>query len=286
MNNLEKEIPNWMRSLTETAYSELMTYGGKALDIISSTISSAFQLQADSANREYEREMDMIQDKHNTELDLLKNRSDKGLISEEQYAKQKEKIDAKYQRREEEMKRRKWEQDKKRSISEAIIQGAIATIRAYGEMGIMGAALAAAETAIQVALISAQEYGKGGLRGDKLGIVGGKKHSAGGTKFYGDDGSIFEAERGELMAIINARDTATIGALSDLNSQHGKAFGRGGIYGDGGYFMRGIQNSIRASYETDKLIKAIYNMPNPVVYVDEINKQSKKSVTVKNAARH
>lgn len=64
----------------------------------------------------------------------------------------------------------------------------------------------------------------------KGGIIGGNLHSAGGTTFYGSDGSAFEAERGELLAIVNRRDTELIGQLGAINGIHGKKFASGGLF--------------------------------------------------------
>ncbi|UAB84348.1 hypothetical protein INR75_19695 [Zunongwangia sp. SCSIO 43204] len=47
--------------------------------------------------------------------------------------------------------------------------------------------------------------------------IGGKRHSAGGTKFFGEDGTTFEAEQGELIGVIN-RNAAFM--VEQLNSQY------------------------------------------------------------------
>jgi DNA repair exonuclease SbcCD ATPase subunit len=56
------------------------------------------------------------------------------------------------------------------------------------------------------------------------GIIGGKPHSQGGTTFRGSDGSAFEAERGEYLAIVNKRDASRASMLDSVNSVHGKSF--------------------------------------------------------------
>ncbi|UAB85691.1 hypothetical protein INR75_06665 [Zunongwangia sp. SCSIO 43204] len=47
--------------------------------------------------------------------------------------------------------------------------------------------------------------------------IGGKRHSGGGTKFVGEDGTTFEAEQGELIGVIN-RNAAFM--VEQLNSQY------------------------------------------------------------------
>jgi hypothetical protein len=52
--------------------------------------------------------------------------------------------------------------------------------------------------------------------------IGGKRHSSGGTKFYGEDGTAFEAERGETMFILNRMASQTVGPyLSRINQMYG-----------------------------------------------------------------
>lgn len=52
--------------------------------------------------------------------------------------------------------------------------------------------------------------------------IGGKRHSAGGTKFYGDDGTTFEAEKGEKMFILNRMASKHYAPyLSTINQMYG-----------------------------------------------------------------
>jgi hypothetical protein len=54
-------------------------------------------------------------------------------------------------------------------------------------------------------------FEKGGLQ-----EVGGKRHSAGGTKFVGSDGTTFEAEKGELIGVLNRNASK---AFMDFNNR-------------------------------------------------------------------
>lgn len=45
--------------------------------------------------------------------------------------------------------------------------------------------------------------------------IGGKRHYAGGTMFYGDDGTQFEAEKGELIGVMNRRAATAFKAFND-----------------------------------------------------------------------
>lgn len=52
--------------------------------------------------------------------------------------------------------------------------------------------------------------------------IGGRRHSQGGTKFQGEDGTSFEAEKGEKMFILNRQASANLAPLlSDINQMYG-----------------------------------------------------------------
>lgn len=78
-------------------------------------------------------------------------------------------------------------------------------------------AVIGAQGMLQVANINKVKFAKGG-------IVGGQLHEQGGTKYYGTDGQTFEAERGELITVVNRYDTERLASLSRVNSVHGKPF--------------------------------------------------------------
>lgn len=111
-------------------------------------------------------------------------------------------------------------------------QAIMRSLAMYGwtPIGIAAMAATAATGVAQIAKINSTKTDKFA----KGGIIGGNYHSHGGTTFVGSDGSRFEAEKGELLAIVNRHDTERLRALSDANSVHGKAFfARGGIVSPG-----------------------------------------------------
>ncbi len=167
--------------------------------------------------RSYEKDMEALQEKadaeHRSSL-WLKKEQDK--IEEEKLEKEKE------------LNRQKKEMD----ITKVIISTSVAIAKAYelGPIkGIIYAAIMAALGAKQVAQIEAQKFAKGGL--PQGAILGGKPHSQGGTQFIGSDGTVFEAEKGELLAVINKKSTSMLQALSDINELGGgrSFFSSGGI---------------------------------------------------------
>ena len=56
------------------------------------------------------------------------------------------------------------------------------------------------------------------------GIIGGRPHSQGGTKFVGSDGTRFEAEQGEYIAVVNKKDAGRAALLDAINSTNGASF--------------------------------------------------------------
>jgi hypothetical protein len=154
----------------------------------------------------------------------------------------------------------------------------------FGIMTAIGVGLTLAQGLAQYAAIKSQKFGLGGLFGgmkkfamgglQKAGIIGGLPHSAGGTKFVGSDGSMFEAEAGELLAIVNKRDTPLISQLSAINSIHGKPFYKdGGTYlADGGFAARSNSQVVVDQAMTRSQINDIMsNQPPVIVTVEDIN---------------
>lgn len=106
--------------------------------------------------------------------------------------------------------------------------------------------------------------------------IGGKRHNAGGTKFYGEDGTAFEAEKDELIGVMN-RNAAS--AFMDFNNQYasGGIVTRNNVFADGGIVQRA--NSIalpqQATIDYDRLGEAmagaVSQLPPPQVAVTDIN---------------
>lgn len=98
-------------------------------------------------------------------------------------------------------------------FTQALAQGGI--------LGIITGALVLAAGAVQIASIQTQKskLAKGGLI-----PVGGNYHVNGGTTFTGTDGTVFEAEKNEVIAVVNRHDSPKLDYLSKINSIHGKSF--------------------------------------------------------------
>jgi hypothetical protein len=185
---------------------------------------------------------------------------------------------------------------------QALINGALAFTKSLTAapfpFNLILAAGTAVATGVQIAKIDSEtdKLGDGGFiknygKAAMGTIIGGKSHSQGGTKFYGEDGTRFEAEKGELLAVVNKRDTPLLSMLSNVNSIHGKPFFRdGGIQGhsylaDGGFTARAnsqpVENSIS---QRNQLIELMASQPNPVVFVEDVNTGQGRVAQVKSKA--
>lgn len=107
--------------------------------------------------------------------------------------------------------------------------------------------------------------------GDVFGtIAGGNLHSAGGTKYKGEDGNAFEVERGE--GIFVTKRSATNPALKLLD-QANTMNGGNSMFGNSSRFLQdgGQVSQENSDMRTAQLInEAMANMPAPVVEVQSI----------------
>ncbi len=176
----------------------------------------------------------------NIEENRLKKETDTKLSAlETEYSKKKEaaqgnadllaKLDKEYQAKKLAIEKQAARERKNIALKEAIIQGALATIKAFITGGIGASILAGITAAVQIAVISSQTFAKGGAV--KFGQFGGKPHSAGGTKGVFSDGTRVEVEADEKFIILNKRASAQIRELSDFNARFGgRKFAEGGAF--------------------------------------------------------
>lgn len=107
--------------------------------------------------------------------------------------------------------------------------------------------------------------------------IGGKRHSQGGTKFRGEDGTTFEAEQGELIGVMNRNAAA---AFMNFNDRYRSAGYKTNYLASGGIVSRTFsETSSQQAIDIDALATKIgvtvsaanANLPNPVVAVTDIN---------------
>lgn len=113
--------------------------------------------------------------------------------------------------------------------------------------------------------------------------IGGRKHSQGGTKFYGEDGNVIEMEQGEKAFVLKASASKFLEQYSTLNRMFGgkswrdapvrHAAAGGGIQTasvlDGGFAARESATNVEQRLFMKDMFKSL---PPPIVRVSEINR--------------
>lgn len=173
----------------------------------------------------YDRQLSALEKEKAYELSLVGDNADAKAMIEEEYNKKADKL-----------KKEQAQKEKQKAIVDSLIATAIAVVKSIAASPLTGglpfSAIVGALGAAQTAYIASQPavYAKGGM-------IGGNPHSQGGTKFWGEDGSMFEAEKGEAMFVLKKDATAEIAALSALNESFG---GRSWMNGkESGHYAEG-----------------------------------------------
>lgn len=135
--------------------------------------------------RKTEERLFLVQEESEQELKVLQNQLDKRLISQEQFDKKKAQLESTVRKKEAEIKRKQFENDRAIAIIEAVINTAVAVTKNL-KIPVV-AALVAAAGAIEIALIASQPTPKF----EKGGKVKGARHTDGGV--------LIEAEKDEWI---------------------------------------------------------------------------------------
>lgn len=147
----------------------------------------------------------------------------------------------------------------------SILPEPIASIsRAVQVAGVVGT------TAKNIAQINGAKFEQGGIA-----AVGGNRHAQGGTKFYGEDGSMFEAEKGEGIGVLNRKAFAS---FLDFNNSFNGGRSAKGFFQGGGIITQGVRPE---SMDLNMIVDAIAQLPPPVVAVEEIQTVGNRFVNVK-----
>ena len=215
-------------------------------DFAKELTSSVIDIQKEASQRRLKLEQERIDAERDSELKSLELRYNKGLMSEKAYNTAVDATTAEADRKKEEAERAAFERDKQLKIKQVMIETALSiakTFAMYGwPLGIVPAAFAAAEGAVQVAVISAQQYAKGGIipigdgkNGVSMGMLQGPSHSQGGIPLMVNGQPVnAEVEGGEILAVINKRSAAQyLPLFSAINATNGVKFENGGIVGSG-----------------------------------------------------
>lgn len=118
--------------------------------------------------------------------------------------------------------------------------------------------------AVNLATIAGTTFEKGGLQ-----EIGGKRHSQGGTKFVGEDGTAFEAERGELIGVMSRQASEKFMAF---NNMYTDGNGTSGVFQNGGTISlpSSIQNVTRDDTSI-KFAQILSEQINSIKVVNNVN---------------
>ena len=206
------------------------------------------QIAQDATQRRLENELKAVEDEAESEKAILKGKLDKNLITQAQYEKKLEKIDADAEAKREELNKEAFEKNKRWNIAQALMNGALALTKLFTEATVINpatwiaAGITTATTAAQIAAIASQKYARGGE-------LHGASHAQGGIK-GNVQGHNIELEGDEV--VINKRSSRKYRSLlSYINSDNGWGVDFAGVRGRGGYRpqLRYARGGVLGSYD-------------------------------------
>ena len=167
----------------------------KSLELAKAISDAVFQVQKEALARQTALRIKKVQQEADTELKILRNRLDKGIISEEQFKQQKEKIDQEANQKQLAAEKEDFNKRKRIDLLQVIINTALAVTKAIAQFGpppsppgIIAIASAVALGAIQAGVIASKKFKKGGELVGPSHEQGGIK--AGSVEFEGGEGVV------------------------------------------------------------------------------------------------
>ena len=181
-------------------------------------------------------------------------------------------------------------------------QGVTKALAEGGIAGVVTGAIVAAAGAVSIAKIigtKAPSRQKATVKAEKGALfkIGGKRHSSGGTKFQGEDGTQFEAEKDELIGVMS-RDASR--HFMNFNNEFTKGKSTKGKYASGGIMSASssiTQSSFKSQQQSStrqnvidydllalKISEANASLPNPIVGVREFAEVQNQVTTIESGA--
>ncbi len=198
-NNINKIQEGASNKRLENIKSEVNRWAG--------ALTNAIDIYLKFEQQQMDQQLNNINKVHDAQIEKNQTALDKGLISQEQFNKESEKLEKDRANKERKIRREAWEKEKKAALAKAAINIALGVVSSLSgpptykwiEVGLVIAAGAA-----EMALIGKQQnpYRKGTAQ-----ILGGNSHEGGGV----DLGGFGTAEKGEMIGILNKHKTKTFG---------------------------------------------------------------------------
>ncbi|NBO21867.1 hypothetical protein EBU94_00790, partial [bacterium] len=172
LGSLGSTITSGVASFMELSNKEFTSTTEKVAayaSAIAGVLNSIFGAVSEEQKRRSEQQLKNVEQNYNKESELLENQKENGLITEEQFAQMKYELDLDKFNKEEEIKKKAFENDKKMKIASTITSGLQGAVAAFASAmtipppagpiigGIM-AGIVGAMTAVNVAQIAATKY--------------------------------------------------------------------------------------------------------------------------------
>jgi hypothetical protein len=199
----------------------------------------------------------LITQGHQAQLDDLTTKKNAELLAAGDNDAKKAAIEAKYNKKAVALKKAQFKEDKAKAIIDALIATALAVAKSLPNIPL--AIISGVLGAVQIGVIASRP--EPNFSSDKVfakgGIIGGSSHAQGGTKFWGSDGSMFEAEKGEAMFVLKKDATSEIAALSMINESFGgRSFSNKSHHlADGGQAESiNIENTVNRAFQNTTIV--------------------------------
>lgn len=234
--DLEQQTVSPLARALGVSDDELKQIKDHALQAAGQIFNSIAQLSNNATQRRLKDELDAIEKEAESEKAILEGKFEKGVLTQKEYEQKLAELDEQTAERKEQANKEAFEKQKRWNIVQALMNAALAITQVFASTlppaSFIMAAITAATTAAEIAVIASQKYARGGE-------LHGPSHAQGGIKGFVGNQHI-EAEGGEV--IINKRSSAKHRKLLSLiNSDNGWGddFAKARSGGSGRFFARG-----------------------------------------------
>jgi hypothetical protein len=196
--------------LTSPTEEESQVLKEKLVEFAGQISDAVFDAQNERTERTEQNELDSLERQNDADQNALQTKLENNLITQADYDIKSEELEAKTQAKQLEIQKKAFQREKRLSIAQALINGALAITKALINPLTAPIVIPSiiASTAVQVGAIAAQKFRKGGVVPEYQngGLLQGASHERGGIPIMVGGGQMIEAEGGEF--IINRRATA------------------------------------------------------------------------------
>lgn len=246
------------------------------------TIASAF---FELSQRQIAEDLYQTTEANNEKQESLQAQLEAGIISQEEFDKQKKELDKKYREEQKSLNKKAFETQKTAKIIEATINtalGVTASLSQAPPASFILAGITAGLGAVEIGLIASQQapaFASGGkvLSGQRIGQNDGKP-----IRRANGDNLMASVKVGEV--ILNETQQALLGGNETFKRLGINGFADGGLVG-GSFVGSQISKAVVSEVETSNLIlKAVSSLPAPIVVVQDMAEALGNLTTIEDAA--